>query len=154
MPSFRRFDESTAYGEGWALYAESLGYEMGLYEDPWQNYGHLNDEAIRANRLVIDTGLHALGWTREQSIQWMMEHSTMSESASTAEVERYMAIPGQALAYKIGQMEISRLRAEAQKELGARFDVKAFHDQVLLGGSMPMPVLRAHVERWVRAGGH
>ncbi len=110
MPAFRRFDESTAYGEGWALYAESLGYEMGLYEDPWQNYGHLNDEAIRANRLVIDTGLHALGWTREQSIKWMMEHSTMSESASTAEVERYMAIPGQALAYKIGQMEISRLR--------------------------------------------
>lgn len=151
MPAFRRFDESTAYGEGWALYAESLGYEMGLYEDPWQNYGHLNDEAIRANRLVIDTGLHALGWTRERSIQWMMEHSTMSESASTAEVERYMAIPGQALAYKIGQMEISRLRAEAQKALGERFDVKAFHDQVLLGGSMPMPVLRAHIERWVRA---
>jgi uncharacterized protein (DUF885 family) len=152
LPSFRRFDESTAFGEGWALYAESLGYEMGLYDDPWQEYGHLNDEAIRANRLVIDTGLHALNWTREQSIRWMMEHSTMSESASTAEVERYMAIPGQALAYKIGQMEISALRAEAKQQLGARFDVKAFHDQVLLGGSMPLPVLRAHVERWIRAG--
>lgn len=151
LPSFRRFDESTAYGEGWALYAESLGYEMGLYKDPWQNYGHLNDEAIRANRLVIDTGLHALGWTRERSITWMMEHSTMSESAATAEVERYMAIPGQALAYKIGQLEISRLRAEAQGQLGSHFDIRAFHRQILLGGSMPLPVMRAHIERWVDA---
>lgn len=148
LPAFRRFDESAAFGEGWALYAETLGYELRLYDDPWQRYGHLNGEAIRANRLVVDTGLHALGWTRERAIEWMIDHSTMSRGDAVAEVERYMAIPGQALAYKIGQLEISRLRSEAQRALGARFDVREFHRQILVGGSMPLPMLRSRMARW------
>lgn len=151
LPAFRRFDESAAFGEGWALYAETLGYELGLYDDPWQRYGHLNDEAIRANRLVVDTGLHALGWTRERAIDWMIDHSAMSRSDAVAEVERYMAIPGQALAYKIGQLEISRLREQAQRSLGSRFDVREFHRQILLGGSLPLPIMRAHMTRWIAA---
>lgn len=149
MPSFRKFDGSVAYVEGWALYAETLGYEMGLYSDPWQNYGHLDDEILRANRLVVDTGLHSMGWTREQAIKWMLDHSSISEVEAVSEVERYMSTPGQALAYKIGQLEISRLRAKAEQELGPRFDIRQFHNQVLLNGSMPLTILGEHITNWI-----
>lgn len=149
MPAFRKFDGSVAYVEGWALYAETLGYEMGLYDDPWQNYGHLDDEILRANRLVVDTGLHSMGWTREQAIKWMLEHSSISQVEAVAEVERYMSTPGQALAYKTGQLEISRLRAKAEQELGPRFDIRQFHNQVLLNGSMPLTILNAHITEWI-----
>jgi uncharacterized protein (DUF885 family) len=149
LPSFRRFDSTNAYVEGWGLYAESLGQEMGFYKDPWQYYGHLNYAILRANRLVIDTGIHAQGWTIEKSVRWMTDHSSMSEAQATAEVERYVAYPGQALSYKIGELEILELRHRAEAALGARFDIKAFHDQILLGGSMPLTTLDQKVDRWL-----
>ena len=152
LPSFRRFDSTTAYVEGWGLYAESLGEEMGLYGDPWQLYGHLNYAMLRANRLVVDTGIHAQGWSVERAVRWMTGHSSMSDVQATAEVERYVAYPGQALSYKIGELEILTLRRRAQKALGPRFDIKAFHDQVLLGGSMPLTTLERKVERWLASG--
>jgi len=151
LPAFRRLTFFNAYGEGWALYCESLGKELGLYDDPWQYYGHLVNEMLRANRLVIDTGIHAMGWTTEQGIAWMTAHSSMDEPQAAAEVERYVAYPAQAVSYKIGQLEIARLRNEAMRELGANFDLRQFHDQVLLGGSMPLVVLDAKIERWIRA---
>jgi uncharacterized protein (DUF885 family) len=141
LPSFRRFDSTTAYSEGWALYAESLGKELGLYADPWNYYGHLNYAILRANRLVIDTGLHALGWDVEAGVRWMMQHSSMTRDQASAEVERYVAYPGQALAYQLGELKIRELRRRAEQELGEQFDIKAFHDRILLEGSMPLTVL-------------
>ncbi len=152
LPSFRRFDSTNAYVEGWGLYAESLGQEMGLYEDPWQLYGHLNYAMLRANRLVIDTGIHAQGWSVARGVRWMTGHSSMSEAQATAEVERYVAYPGQALSYKIGEIQILTLRQRAQQALGSRFDIKAFHDQILLGGSMPLATLERKVDRWLASG--
>jgi len=149
MPAFRRFTFFNAYGEGWALYCESLGKEMGLFGDSWQYYGHLMNEMLRANRLVIDTGIHAMGWSTEQGIEWMMDHSSMNRAQAAAEVERYVAYPAQALSYKVGQLDIAALRAKAEKELGPRFDVRQFHDQILLGGSMPLAVLDRKVDRWI-----
>jgi uncharacterized protein (DUF885 family) len=149
LPSFRRFDFTNAYGEGWALYAESLGKEMGLFDDPWDYYGHLNYAILRANRLVIDTGLHAMGWDVETGIRWMMDHSSMSRDQAAAEVERYVAIPGQALSYKLGELKIRELRLRAEQELGEKFELKAFHDQILLGGSMPLTILEQRVDRWI-----
>jgi uncharacterized protein (DUF885 family) len=149
LPAFRRLTFFNAYGEGWALYCESLGKELGLYDDPWQYYGHLVNEMLRANRLVIDTGIHAMGWTTEQGIDWMTAHSSMDHAQAAAEVERYVAYPAQAVSYKIGQLEISRLRAKAQQELGPRFDLRRFHDEVLLGGSLPLVVLNDKIERWI-----
>lgn len=149
LPAFRRFDATTAYQEGWALYCESLGSELGLFDDPWSYFGHLNYAILRANRLVIDTGIHALGWDVERGVQWMLQHSSMTEDQARAEVERYVAYPGQALAYKLGELKIRQLRTEAAQALGSRFDVKAFHDQVLLNGSMPLTVLTENVERWI-----
>ena len=149
LPSFRRFDFTNAYGEGWALYAESLGKEMGLFDDPWDYYGHLNYAILRANRLVIDTGLHALGWDVEAGVDWMMRHSSMTRDQAAAEVERYVAIPGQALSYKLGELKIRELRRRAERELGGKFDLKAFHDQILLGGSMPLTILEQGVNRWI-----
>ena len=149
LPRFRRFDFYTAYTEGWALYCESIGKELGLFTDPYQYYGRLNDEMLRAMRLVVDTGLHARGWSREQAIRYMLEHSSMAESDATAEVERYIAFPGQALGYKIGQLRISAMRARAQAALGPKFDVKAFHSVVLRDGSVPIDVLDAKVDRWI-----
>jgi uncharacterized protein (DUF885 family) len=150
LPAFRRFGTSyVAYGEGWALYAESLGKEMGLFTDPYQWYGRLSDEQLRAMRLVVDTGLHHKGWTREQAIQYMLDNSSMAESDVVSEVERYIVIPGQALGYKIGQFAIRELREEAEKALGERFDVKAFHRQVLVDGELPMDVLRAKIREWI-----
>jgi uncharacterized protein (DUF885 family) len=149
LPRFRRFGGTSAYFEGWALYAESLGKELGLFEDPYQFYGRLGDELLRAMRLVVDTGLHHKGWSREQAIQYMMDHSSMAESDVIAEVERYIAIPGQALTYKVGQRVISGLRARAERELGDRFDLKAFHRAILIDGALPLKVLERKMEEWL-----
>lgn len=151
LPDFQRFGGNTAFVEGWALYAETLGYEMGLFEDPWQHWGTLDDEMLRAMRLVVDTGLHTKNWTREQAIDYMLANSGMGRTDATAEVERYIAIPGQALAYKIGALTIQRLRKKAEAELGPRFDVRAFHEQVLDSGALPLGVLEAKVDRWIAA---
>jgi len=149
LPSFMRFGGNTAYVEGWALYSESLGYPMGMYTDPYQRFGNLNDEMLRAMRLVVDTGIHAKGWTRDQAIDYMLSHSGMSKTDATAEVERYIAIPSQALAYKIGQLTILRLRDKAQKELGPKFDIREFHAQVLDTGALPLPILEQKIDRWI-----
>jgi uncharacterized protein (DUF885 family) len=149
LPRFRRFNNYTSYAEGWALYAESLGKELGLFTDPYQWYGRLSDEMLRAMRLVVDTGLHAKGWTREQAIQYMLDNSSLAESDVTAEVERYIVWPGQALGYKLGQLHMTALRARAQKELGAAFDVREFHSQLLRDGAVPMDVLSAKIDRWI-----
>ena len=149
LPAFQRFGGNTAYDEGWALYAESLGLELGLFTDPYQMYGHLNDEILRAMRLVVDTGIHAQAWDRNRSIDYMLANSAMSRTDATAEVDRYIAVPAQALAYKIGQLTIQRLRTKAEKELGPRFDVRAFHAQVLMSGSVPMAVLEHKIEDWI-----
>ena len=149
LPAFLRFGGNTAYVEGWALYAETLGYSMGLYRDPYQRFGTLSDEMLRAMRLVVDTGLHAKGWSRDQAIAYMLSHSNMGRTDATAEVERYIAIPGQALAYKIGALTIQRLRAKAEAELGAGFDIRQFHAQVLMTGALPLPVLEAKIDRWI-----
>jgi uncharacterized protein (DUF885 family) len=151
LPRLRRFGGFTAYSEGWGLYAESLGTELGLYTDPYQYYGALSGELWRAIRLVLDTGIHAKGWTREQAIDYARQNSSQSETTIVSEVERFMAIPGQALAYKIGQMKISELRARAEAELGPRFDVKAFHRAVLADGALPLNVLEAKIDRWIAA---
>ncbi|WP_457349807.1 DUF885 domain-containing protein [Roseateles sp. P5_D6] len=150
LPAFRRFGSNyTAYVEGWALYSESLGKELGLFTDPYQWYGRLSDEQLRAMRLVVDTGLHAKGWTRERAIRFMLDNSSMAESDVVSEVERYIVWPGQALGYKIGQLEITKLRAEATQALGPKFDVKGFHRVVLTAGQVPLPVLRELVMEWV-----
>jgi uncharacterized protein (DUF885 family) len=149
LPAFMRFGGNTAFVEGWALYAETLWDELGMETDPYQRFGGLNDEMLRAMRLVVDTGIHAKGWTREQAIRYMLDNSGMSETEVTSEVERYIAIPGQALAYKIGQLTILRLRAEAEQALGARFDIREFHAQVLMTGALPMPVLERKIRDWI-----
>ena len=151
LPNFMRFGGNTAYVEGWALYAETLGYEMGFFDDPWNRYGTLQDEQLRAMRLVVDTGLHAKGWTREQAIRFMMENSGMTETEVVAEVERYIAIPSQALAYKVGALKIQELRQRAATALGSRFDLREFHNQVLNTGALPLPVLEAKIDRWIAA---
>jgi uncharacterized protein (DUF885 family) len=151
LPRFRRFNGYTSYVEGWALYAESIGKELGVFTDPYQWYGRLSDEMLRAMRLVVDTGLHAKGWTRERAIQYMLDNSSMAESDVTAEVERYMVMPGQALGYKLGQLHISALRAKAERELGRAFDVREFHGQVLRDGALPMDVLATKIDRWIDA---
>ena len=151
LPKLLRFGGNTAYIEGWALYAESLGFELGLFQDPYPLFGHYNDEMLRAMRLVVDAGLHAQGWSRERAIAYMLAHSAMSVTDATAEVERYIADPGQALAYKVGALTIQRLRKQAEPTLGARFDIRAFHRQVLETGSVPMAVLEAKIEAWTAA---
>lgn len=153
LPAFQRFGGNTAFAEGWALYAESLGPELGMFKDPYQLQGRYEDEMLRAMRLVVDTGIHAKGWGRDQSIAYMLANSSMSRTDAVAEVERYIAIPGQALAYKIGQLTISRLRARAEAALGPKFDIKAFHREVLMTGALPMAVLEAKIDRWVAGGG-
>lgn len=149
LPRIRRFGGNTAFEEGWALYAESLGKEMGLFTDPYQYYGRLSDELLRAMRLIVDTGLHAKNWTREQAISYMLENSSMAESDVTAEVERYMAMPGQATAYKVGELKIRQLRSEAESQLGERFNIKAFHRQVLESGNIPLSVLENKIHKWI-----
>ena len=149
VPEFQRFSGYTAFEEGWALYSEYLGIEMGLFTDPYQYFGKLSDEMLRAMRLVVDTGLHAKGWSREQAIQYMKDNSPMAETDIVAEVERYMAIPGQALSYKIGQLKIIDLREKAERALGDKFDLKGFHDQILTTGSLPMAVMEQKIDRWI-----
>lgn len=150
LPMFRRLLDYSAFGEGWALYCESLGKELGLYDDPYQYFGMLSGEMHRAIRLVVDTGLHAKGWTREQAIQYSLDHEAESEAGIIAEIERYMAIPGQALSYKIGQLKIRELRARAEKALGSRFDIREFHTRILESGCMPLKLLEQKIDRWIQ----
>lgn len=152
LPAFMRFGGNTAYVEGWALYSETLGYEMGFYKDPYARMGTLSDEMLRAMRLVVDTGLHSKGWGRDQAIEYMLANSDMGRTDATAEVERYIAIPSQALAYKIGALTIQRLRKKAEAEMGAKFDIRAFHEQVLGTGALPLAVLEDKINRWIAAG--
>ncbi|WP_273566137.1 DUF885 domain-containing protein [Maribacter halichondriae] len=149
LPEFLHPESMGVFVEGWALYAESLGKELGLYEDPYQYFGMLSMEMHRAIRLVVDTGIHAKGWTREQAIQYSLENEAESEASIIAEVERYMATPGQALSYKIGQLKIRELRNKAENELGKSFDVKEFHNQVLNSGSLPLILLEEKIDGWI-----
>lgn len=151
LPPFQRFGGNTAFVEGWALYAETLGPDLGLFTDPYQLQGHYDDEMLRAMRLVVDTGIHAKGWTRDQAIKYMLDNSSISKTDATSEVERYIAIPGQALAYKVGALTIQRLRGKAQSALGPKFDIRGFHEQVLMSGALPMDVLEAKIDRWIAA---
>lgn len=151
IPAFRRFGSFTAYIEGWGLYAESLGRELGVYTDPYQYFGRLQGELFRAMRLVVDTGLHAKGWSRQQVIDYMLANSAVGMTQAVSETERYMAIPGQALAYKIGELKIIELRRRAEAALGTRFDLKAFHTEVLKDGSLPLDVLETRIDRWIAA---
>jgi uncharacterized protein (DUF885 family) len=149
LPDFRKFGGYTVFAEGWALYAESLGKEMGLFTDPYMWYGRLSDEQLRAMRLVVDTGLHAFGWSRQKAIDFMIDNSSLAPSDIEAEVERYIAIGGQAVSYKVGQRHIRMLRNKAQQSLGDKFNVKKFHTQVLIDGALPMPILEAKIGRWI-----
>ncbi|QDH35453.1 DUF885 domain-containing protein [Porphyrobacter sp. YT40] len=151
LPAFMRFGGTTAYVEGWALYAETLGYEMGFYKDPWNRYGTLQDEQLRAMRLVVDTGIHAKGWSRDQAIDYMLANSGMTRTEVVAEVDRYIAIPSQALAYKIGALKIQELRQRAEAKLGKKFDIKAFHAEVLDTGGLPLAILEQKIDRWIAA---
>jgi uncharacterized protein (DUF885 family) len=135
--------------EGWALYAESLGPELGLFTDPYQAFGTLDDEMFRAIRLVVDTGIHAKGWGRTQAVDYMLANSALSRTDAESEVNRYIANPGQALAYKIGQLKIRELRTRAEQALGPRFDIRDFHAQVLMTGSLPLAVLEQKIDRWI-----
>ena len=149
VPAFRQVWNTNAYAEGWALYAEYLGKEMGFFTDPYSDAGRLSAELFRAVRLVVDTGLHARKWTREQAIAYMNANLPNVEADNIREVERYLNNPGQALAYKIGMIEIQRMRAEAEAALGDRFDIRGFHDTVLANGALPLSLLEEVVEAWV-----
>ena len=148
LPKFRRFSWYGAYGEGWALYTESLGKELGLYTDPYQYMGALGDEIHRAIRLVVDVAMHTKGMTREQAIKYMMDNEAISEQGATAEIERYMAIPGQALSYKVGSISIKELRTKYEKQMGAKFNLSAFHDEFLKDGAMPLAVIERKMDAW------
>lgn len=153
LPRFQRYGGFTAYSEGWGLYAESLGYELGLYDDPLERIGALaGGEMLRAVRLVVDTGIHAKGWSREQAVDYMVANGQPRDFAMS-ETARYSVMPGQALAYKIGELKIKELRRKAETALGDKFDVRAFHAQVLDSGGLPLPVLEAKIDRWIAAGG-
>jgi uncharacterized protein (DUF885 family) len=152
VPKFRTQAGFTAYSEGWGLYAEWLAKEMpGTYQDPYSDFGRLGSEIWRAIRLVVDTGLHSKGWTEEQAVQYFLDNSAITEGQARSEVQRYIVTPGQATAYKIGMIRIQQLRAKAEAELGDKFDIRAFHDTVLGGGALPMPVLEAKIDRWIAA---
>jgi uncharacterized protein (DUF885 family) len=146
LPEFRRFYGNSAYGEGWALYAESLGSELGVYRNPYNKFGQLASERFRAARLVIDTGIHSMGWTREQAQDYFRAHAP---TQALSEVDRYISWPGQALSYKMGQLKIVELRRRAEKDLGSKFDVREFHDVVLRDGALPLELLQERVEKWV-----
>ncbi|HLK49552.1 MAG TPA: DUF885 domain-containing protein [Bryobacteraceae bacterium] len=148
LPAFRRFYSNSAYVEGWGLYAESLGAQLGVYRDPADHFGQLASERFRAVRLVVDTGIHSMGWSRQQAVDYFKTHAP---SESLAEVDRYIAWPAQALSYKMGQLKIRQLRAEAEQKLGSRFDIREFHDVVLRDGVLPLDLLQQQVEEWLRA---
>jgi prolyl oligopeptidase len=149
VPQWRRYDGYTAFIEGWGLYAESLGSDLGLYEDPYSKFGQLTYEVWRAIRLVVDTGIHDMGWTRQQAIDYFKANSAKTEHDIVVEVDRYIVSPGQAVAYKIGELKIKEMRAYAEKELGAKFDIRAFHDHVLGNGALPLDVLEKNIRAWV-----
>jgi uncharacterized protein (DUF885 family) len=151
VPEFRRRMGFNAFIEGWGLYAESLGEELGFYTDPYQKFGQLSFEMWRACRLVVDTGMHALGWSREKAIEFMKANTALTEQNIVAEVDRYIAWPGQALAYKVGEMKIREMRSLAEKQLGARFDVRAFHDALLAEGALPLEMLETRMKEWIAA---
>jgi uncharacterized protein (DUF885 family) len=151
LPMFRRTSRDTAYIEGWGLYAEYLGYEMGIYQDPAQRFGALDAELWRSIRLVTDTGIHFKGWTRQQTLDYMLANSPSEQTRAVSEAERFAAIPGQALAYKIGQLKLIELRQRAEKALGPKFNIAEFHDEVLKDGAIPLEVLEAKIDRWIAA---
>src|SRR5690606_39101887 len=149
LPDFRKTLGYSAYGEGWALYTESMGTELGLYKDPYQYFGMLSSEIHRAIRLVVDTGIHAKGWTREQAIQYSLENEAEDAASIESEIERYMANPGQALSYKIGQLKIIALRDKAEKALGDAFDIREFHNEILETGCIPLQLLEEKIDVWI-----
>lgn len=151
LPAFRRHGWHAAYGEGWALYAETLGTELGFYKDAFSAFGHLNAEMFRAVRLVVDTGIHDQRWTREQAIRYMRQTTGMAQTDVEAEIERYIVLPGQACAYKVGMLKILELRARAKQQLGDKFDLRDFHDAVLKNGAMPLQVLEQVVDDYIAA---
>jgi uncharacterized protein (DUF885 family) len=150
LPQFRRHGSFPAFAEGWGLYSESLGTELGLYTDPYQKMANLSEEIHRAIRLVVDPALHTKGWTREQAIKYMMDNEPISEQGATAEIERYMAIPGQAVAYKVGAMKLQALRTKYAKQLGSSFNIAAFHDEILRDGAMPLDILEEKMDKWAK----
>ena len=149
MPNFRKYSGFTAFSEGWGLYSESLGYEMGFYQDPYSRFGALTYDMWRAVRLVVDTGMHYKGWTRQQAIDFFKDNAAKTEADIINEIDRYISWPGQALAYKIGQLKMLELRAKTEETLGAAFDIKAFHDELLSGGALPMEILETRMNRWL-----
>jgi uncharacterized protein (DUF885 family) len=153
LPDYRRYGYISAYGEGWALYSEYLGQEMGMYETPYDRFGYLTYQMWRACRLVIDTGIHHYGWSREQAIAYLRDNTALSEHEVTTEVDRYIAWPGQALSYYLGELKILELRRKAEAALGEKFDIRAFHDAVLQTGSVPLPVLETQIDRFIAGGG-
>jgi uncharacterized protein (DUF885 family) len=154
IPEFRKFGRYTAYSEGWGLYAERLGKEVGFYQDPYSDYGRLEADIWRAIRLVVDTGVHSKHWTREQMVQYFHDHSNIDDTSIQAEVDRYIAVPSQALAYKTGQLKILELRDHAQKALGNNFDIRVFHDEVLDAGALPLDVMEARIDSWISTQMH
>jgi uncharacterized protein (DUF885 family) len=149
VPQFRKFSTYTAYSEGWAFYTERLGKEIGFYQDPYSEYGRLENEMWRSVRLVVDTGVHSQHWTRQQMVDYFHAHTAMDDTNIGTEVDRYIGWPAQALAYKLGQAEILELREQAKRELGAKFDIRKFHDAVLDQGPIPLDVLRGQINRWI-----
>jgi uncharacterized protein (DUF885 family) len=149
VPEFRRYEDYTAFVEGWALYSERLGKEVGRYQDPYSDYGRLENEMWRAIRLVVDTGVHEKHWSRDQMVAYFHRYTAMDEPNIQTEVDRYIAWPAQALAYKLGQLEILKLRQYAKDQLGLKFDIRAFHDELLSGGTLPLDVLDQRIREWV-----
>jgi uncharacterized protein (DUF885 family) len=149
LPEWRKYNSYTAFAEGWGLYAESLGPEMGFYQDPYSKFGQLTYEMWRAARLVVDTGLHSMSWTRQQAIDYCKANTAKTEHEIEVEVDRYIVIPGQAVGYKVGELKIKELRAYAEKELGPKFDIRAFHDHILGNGQLPLALLEKQIKEWV-----
>ena len=151
LPKFRNHSHNSGYIEGWGLYAEQLGKEIGFYQDPVSDYGRLSSELFRAVRLVVDTGIHSEGWTRDQVVDFMRKSGAVDEPTIQAETDRYIAWPAQALSYKLGQLKFRELRARAQKELGPKFDIRTFHDEMLSGGVLPLDLLDSRTNQWIAA---